>query len=153
MWYRSARIYLALGAGEEPHEATRFHFAPWQPAAWPFSVLAQLPMPMIGFISARSPEDSVLPLEAFRRGLKEGGFVEGKNVAIEFRWARGDYSRLPALAADLVSREVNVIVAAGGEPSAVAAKTATATIPIVFGTAVIRSGPAWWRASTGRVAM
>jgi putative ABC transport system substrate-binding protein len=84
-------------------------------------------------LSARSPEDSVDGLEAFRRGLKEGGFTEGENVAIQFRWALGDYSRLPALAADLVSRQVAVIVAAGGDVSALAAKPATATIPIVFG--------------------
>ena len=82
-------------------------------------------MLVIGFMSARSPKDSVDGLEAFRRGLKEGGFTEGENVAIEFRWALGDYSRLPALAADLVGRQVAVIVAAGGEPSGLAAKAAT----------------------------
>ena len=102
--------------------------------SWPLGARGQQPaMPVIGFMSARSPEDSVHPLEAFRRGLKEEGFVEGENVAIEFRWARGNYSRLPALAADLVSRQVAAIVAAGGEPSGLAAKSATAAIPIVFG--------------------
>jgi putative ABC transport system substrate-binding protein len=90
-------------------------------------------MPVIGFMSARSPEDSVHLLEAFRRGLKEGGFVEGQNVAIEFRWARGEYNRLPEMAADLVSRRVNVLTAVGGDPSPRAAKRATSTIPIVFG--------------------
>jgi putative ABC transport system substrate-binding protein len=99
-------------------------------AGWPLAARAQQPvMPVIGFMSARSPEDSVHLLEAFRRGLKEGGFVEGENVAVQFRWARGDYSRLPALAADLVSRQVAVIVAAGGEASGLAAKSATAIIP------------------------
>jgi putative ABC transport system substrate-binding protein len=102
-------------------------------AAWPLAARAQqAAVPVIGFMSARSPEDSVHLLEAFRRGLKEGGFVEGENVAIEFRWARGNYSRLPLLAADLVSRQVAAIVAAGGEPSGLAAKSATAAIPIVF---------------------
>jgi putative ABC transport system substrate-binding protein len=84
-------------------------------------------------MSSRSPEDSVHLLEAFRRGLKEGGFVEGQNVAIEFRWAGGDYNKLPELAADLVSRRVNVLTAVGGDPSPRAAKRATSTIPIVFG--------------------
>ena len=103
-------------------------------APWPLAARAQQPaMPVIGFMSARSPEDSVHLLEAFRRGLKEGGFVEGENVAVQFRWARGDYSRLPALAADLVGRQVAVIVAAGGDPSGLAAKSATPIIPIVFG--------------------
>jgi len=101
-------------------------------AAWPLAARAQQPaMPVVGFMSSRSPEDSAHLLEAFRRGLKEGGFTDGENVAIEFRWARGDYSRLPNLAADLVSRRVNVISALGGPPSALAAKRATSTIPIV----------------------
>jgi len=100
-------------------------------AACPLGGYAQNAMPVIGFMSSRSPEDSAHLLEAFRRGLKEGGFTDGENVAIEFRWARGDYSRLPNLAADLVSRRVNVISALGGPPSALAAKRATSTIPIV----------------------
>jgi putative ABC transport system substrate-binding protein len=104
-------------------------------AAWPLVAHAQQPvMPVIGFMSSRSPEDSVQLLEAFRRGLKEGGFSEGQNVAIEFRWAHGDYSKLPALAADLVNRRVNVFTAVGGVPSPLAAKRATSIIPIVFGT-------------------
>jgi putative ABC transport system substrate-binding protein len=102
-------------------------------AAWPLAARAQQSMPAIGFMSARSPEDSVHLLEAFRRGLKEGGFVEGQNVVIEFRWARGEYDRLPEMAADLVSRRVNVLTAVGGDPSPRAAKRATSTIPIVFG--------------------
>jgi putative ABC transport system substrate-binding protein len=84
-------------------------------------------------MSARSPEDSTHLVAAFRRGLGESGFIEGQNVAIEFRWARGQYDRLPALADELVGRRVNVLVAVGGEPSPLAAKRATSTIPIVFG--------------------
>jgi hypothetical protein len=83
-------------------------------AAWPFAARAQQPMLVIGFLSARSPEESAHLIAAFRQGLAEGGFVEGQNVAIEFRWARGQYDLLPALAADLVSRRVNVLTTAGG---------------------------------------
>jgi len=103
-------------------------------AGWPIAARAQQQsMPVIGFMSARSPEDSAHLLAAFRRGLAEGGYFEGQNVSIEFRWARGQYDLLPAMAADLVSRRVNVLVAVGGDPSPRAAKRATSTIPIVFG--------------------
>jgi putative tryptophan/tyrosine transport system substrate-binding protein len=102
-------------------------------AAWPLAARAQQPMPLIGFLSARSPEDSTHLLPAFAAGLAEGGYVEGQNLAIEFRWARGRYDLLPDMAAELVSRGVAVLTTAGGEPSALAAKRATSTIPIVFG--------------------
>ena len=103
-------------------------------AAWPLRVHAQqAPMPVIGYMSARAPDDSTHLLAAFRRGLAEGGYVEGQNLSIEYRWARGQYDLLPAMAADLVSRRVSVLVAVGGDPSPRAAKRATSTIPIVFG--------------------
>ena len=102
-------------------------------AAWPLAARAQQKtLPVIGFMSSRSPEDSQSVLAGFRKGLSESGLVEGKDVVMEFRWARGDFGRLPALAAELVRDRVAVIVAAGAEPSALAAKAATSTIPIVF---------------------
>jgi putative ABC transport system substrate-binding protein len=102
--------------------------------AWPLGARAQQPaMPVIGFMSARPPGDSVPLVGAFRRGLMDGGFVEGQNVAIEYRWAHGDYARLPALAKELVDRKVSVLVGIGGDSSALAAKAATSTIPVVFG--------------------
>jgi putative ABC transport system substrate-binding protein len=102
-------------------------------AAWPFSARAQQsPLPVIGFMSARSPDDTGLVLQAFLKGLGEAAFFDGQNVTIEYRWARGDYSRLPAFAAEFVQRRVNVLATTGGEASAVAAKQATSTIPIVF---------------------
>ena len=89
--------------------------------------------PVIGFMSARSPEDSVNVLRAFHKGLKdEGGFSDGENVKIEYRWARGNYALLPTLAGELVARSVNVLAAVGGDASARAAKAATSTIPVVF---------------------
>ena len=100
--------------------------------AWPIGARAQRSAtPMIGFMSSRSPEDSVAVIAAFRSGL--GDLTEGKNLNIEFRWARGEYDKLPAIAAELLSRRVDVLVAAGGDPSARAAKAATSTVPIVFG--------------------
>jgi putative ABC transport system substrate-binding protein len=103
-------------------------------AAWPLVAQAQQPaMPVIGFMSGRSPTDSAHLVAAFREGLSETGFVEGQNVVIEFRWADGQYDRLPALAAELVARPVAVLVGVGGDVSAIAAKQATSTIPIIFG--------------------
>ena len=89
-------------------------------------------MPVIGFLGSNSTAEWVPYVAAFRQGLKETNYVEGQNVAIEYRWAEGQYDRLPALAADLVRRKVTVIVATGGTPSALAAKAATTAIPIVF---------------------
>jgi putative ABC transport system substrate-binding protein len=104
-------------------------------AAWSIPARAQQPVrPVIGFLSSRSSSDSAYLVAAFRRGLSENAFVEQQNVDVEYRWAEGRYDRLPALAVELVRRPVAVLVAVGGEPSALAAKAATSTIPIVFTT-------------------
>jgi putative tryptophan/tyrosine transport system substrate-binding protein len=112
-------------------------------AAWPFAARAQQPaMPVVGVLSPRSPAVDAPLIAVIRQGLNDTGFFEGRNVTLDYRWADGQYDRLAALAADLVRRQVAVIVAPGGEISAHAAKTATVSIPIVFlvGSDPVRSG-------------
>jgi len=112
-------------------------------ASWPLAVYAQQrPMPVIGFLNVASPGPLRQQIAAFREGLKESGYVEGQNVAVEYRWAEGQYERLPELAADLVRQQVSVIFVGGGAPAELAVKAATTTIPIVFSTGgdPVRSG-------------
>ena len=100
-------------------------------AVWPLAATAQQ-KPVIGFLNSGSADAYADRITAFHQGLRELGYIEGENVVVDYRWARGEYERLPAFAAELVQRRVSVLVAAGGEPAALAAKSATSTIPIVF---------------------
>jgi putative tryptophan/tyrosine transport system substrate-binding protein len=114
-------------------------------AAWPLAARAQHPaIPVVGFMHAGVASVHTHVVAALRQGLKESGYVEGQNLAIEYRWANNNNDLLPEFAADLVRRQVDVIAATGGGPSALAAKAATSTIPIVLA--------AWLAASTGQAA-
>jgi putative tryptophan/tyrosine transport system substrate-binding protein len=124
-----------LGAGEAMRRREFIAFVGSTAVAWPLAGRAQQPaIPVIGFLNAASPQPFANYVAGFRAGLKETGYVDGQNVAIEFRWAEGNYGRLPEMAADLVRRKVAVLAATGGAPSITAAKAATTTIPIVFTT-------------------
>ena len=122
-------------------------------AAWPVAAWAQQPaMPVIGLLSSRAQDQSARLLAAFHRGLNETGYVEGQNVAIEYRWAQGKYDQLSSLTDDLVRRQVTVIATPGSTPAALAAKKVTTTILIVFSSGSDRSSWASSPASAGRAA-
>jgi putative tryptophan/tyrosine transport system substrate-binding protein len=120
-------------------------------AAWPLAARAQQ-LPVIGFLHSQSLPAFVEPVAGFHRGLAETGYIEGKNVAIDYRWAEGHVDRVVALAAEMVRNRYAVIAMIGSTPGALALKAATRTVPIVFRSALIRSRRVSSRASTARAA-
>jgi putative tryptophan/tyrosine transport system substrate-binding protein len=134
-WSQSARLYSLHKRFSVRHMRRRdfIKVIAGSAVAWSLPVRAQQQaMPVIGYLSARSPDDTAHLVAAFRKGLSESGFVEGQNVVIEYRWALGQHDRLPAQALELAQRPVDIIVSTGGESAALAAKRATSTIPIAF---------------------
>ena len=126
---------VILAGGGTCNDAHSLPFSGGAAATWPFAARAQQPaVPVVGFLHILSPENVPQFVPAFQRGLEEQGFIEGQNLAVEYRWAHGQYDRLPDLAADLVSRKVAVLAATGGQPSPKVAMAATQTIPMVFTT-------------------
>ena len=123
-------------------------------AAWPLAARGQqqLAVTKIAVLHPGSAAEAAAYLVGFTNGLKDTGYFEGRNVSIEYAWANGQYDQLPALARDLVARNV-ALIAAGGPPSTVAARAATRTIPVVFSPAMIRFNPVWWRASNAQEAI
>jgi ABC transporter substrate binding protein len=118
----------------------------WTAATWPLAAPAQQPAtPVIGFLHSASPTPFAHLVAAYRQGLKDTGYVEGQNLTVEYRWAEGQFDRLPSLAADLVRRDVRLIAALGGSTSPLAAKKATATIPIVFSSGRQPQSTRWQR--------
>src|SRR5215217_4395566 len=126
------KSYLPPRSGEARMRRREFAKLVAATVSWPRVASAQKPMPVIGFLHSASPAAAAANVAAFHQSLREHGYVIGQNVAIEYRWAEGNYDRMPVMAGDLVTHKVNVIVAGGGSPSALAAKGATSTIPIVF---------------------
>src|ERR1700730_7208252 len=136
LWHGARPTPRQNGASCSPMRRREFITLLAGAVAWPSAGRAQqAAMPVIGYLTAGSPEVSANALTAFRKGLSETGFVEGRNVTTEYRWAQNEIARLPDLVADLVRRRVAVIATPGSVPAAVEAKAATTTIPIVFSTA------------------
>ena len=121
-------------------------------AAWPLAARAQQAVPVVGFLNSASPDAFAPYVGGFLQGLRDGGYIDGQNVRVEYRWAHGQYDRLPQLAAELVG-QVAVIVASGGEPSVMAAKAATSRTPIASASAATRSSSGWLQVSTGPAAI